>query len=93
MTRELWEETGVTATAIRPSTFHEVIARGNDGALLAHYVIAVYCGCWLAGEARASSDAAAARFVSQSNLAGYPLTDGLADIVNRIANNSIHSCL
>ena len=53
----------------------------EDGACIAHYLIAVFCGRWLAGEPVPGGDELAARFVAIEDIddaARYRLTDGAA---------------
>jgi len=73
-TRELLEETGLTATAAVLIDVLDVIVRDPDGALRAHYLLTVYAGQWRDGEPRAASDAGDARFVPLAGLDEYPLT-------------------
>jgi|SRR5581483_5682168 len=81
--REVFEETGVEAEISALVDLHEVILRAGDGSLSAHYMIAVHCGRWRAGEPVAGSDAAAARFVPVADIDAYPLTDGAAALIRR----------
>jgi 8-oxo-dGTP diphosphatase len=81
--REVAEETGIEAAIHGLVDIHDVILRGADGALLAHYLIAVFCGRWRAGEPIAGSDASAARFVRIGDIEDYPLTDGAALLIRR----------
>jgi 8-oxo-dGTP diphosphatase len=84
--REVREETGVEAQLSGLVDIHEVILRGQGGMLQAHYLIAVFCGRWLAGEPLAGSDAVAASFVPISELDllhRRPLTDGAAALIRR----------
>lgn len=81
--REVREETGVEADVRGLLDVHDVILRGADGALLSHYLVAVFCGRWRAGEPTAGSDASAARFVRVGEMEGYPLTDGAAALIRR----------
>ena len=81
--REVREETGVKADIHGLVDIHEVILRGGDGTLLTHYLVAVFCGRWRAGEPLADSDASAARFVRIGDIEGYRLTDGAAAIIRR----------
>jgi 8-oxo-dGTP diphosphatase len=83
--REMHEETGVDADIAGLVDVHDVILRQPDGSLAAHYVIAVYCGRWRAGEPRAGSDAAVASFVPIADIDAYPLTDGAAQLIRRAA--------
>jgi 8-oxo-dGTP diphosphatase len=81
--REVREETGVAAELAGLVDVHDVILRGDDGTLRAHYLIAVFCGRWLSGEPAPGGDAAAARFVPIEGLDGYRLTDGAAALIHR----------
>jgi ADP-ribose pyrophosphatase YjhB (NUDIX family) len=81
--REVAEETGIEAAIHELVDIHDVILRGADGALLAHYLIAVFCGRWRAGEPIAGSDASTARFVRIGDIEDYPLTDGAALLIRR----------
>jgi 8-oxo-dGTP diphosphatase len=81
--REVREEAGIAAEITGLIDIHEVLLRDGGGDLLAHYLIAVFFGRWIAGEPVAGSDAAAARFVAIDALASYPLTDGAAALITR----------
>ena len=83
--RETREETGVDADIAGLVDVHDVILRRPDGSLAAHYVIAVYCGRWRAGDPRAGSDAGVASFVRIADVDSYPLTDGAAQLIRRAA--------
>jgi ADP-ribose pyrophosphatase YjhB (NUDIX family) len=62
--RELLEESGVIADLTEFVGFYEII-RENPAF---HYAVACYCGHWISGEASASSDALAVKWVSPSEL-------------------------
>jgi len=81
--REVREETGVTASLDGLVDIHEVIRRGAAGRLVAHYVLVVWCGRWVAGEPVAGSDAAAARFVPLDAIDALPMTEAAPDFVRR----------
>jgi 8-oxo-dGTP diphosphatase len=81
--REICEESGIEADLRGLVDIHEVILRRTDGALLAHYLITVFFGRWLAGEPSAGSDASAAQFVRIGDIEAYPLTDGAAALIRR----------
>ncbi|HWA50505.1 MAG TPA: hypothetical protein VG742_19710, partial [Dongiaceae bacterium] len=66
-----------------PVDTHEVLLRSPDGSLLAHYLIAVFRGRWLAGVPRAGGDAAEARFIAATDVHNYPLTEGAAALIER----------
>lgn len=81
--REVREETGVAADILGLIDIHEVILRDPGDTLVAHYLVAVHYGRWLAGEPVAASDAGAARFVRIEDIDTYPLTDGAAALIRR----------
>ncbi len=83
--RELDEETGVAADLAGLLDVHDVIMRGTDGALTAHYVLTVYWGRWSGGEPRAGGDSAQARFVPVAEIGRYPMTPGAAELIRRAA--------
>ncbi len=83
--RELHEETSVSAALEGLVDVHDVIARGSDGALRAHYVLAVYWGRWTNGEPRAGSDSASALFVPVDHIGRYAMTHGAPAIIRRAA--------
>lgn len=89
--REIMEETGVTARITGLVGMHDVILRGPEGALSAHYVLAVHRGVWVAGEPIAQSDAAAAQFVALADLRALPLTDGAEALIRAAAEASSHA--
>ncbi len=79
--RELLEETGVTADLKGIADVADVILRHDDGSLRAHYVITVFYGHWLAGEAIAGSDCRAVQWADPQALGGLNLTAGTAAII------------
>jgi 8-oxo-dGTP diphosphatase len=84
--REVREETGVESELSGLVDVHDVILRGSDGTLVAHYLIAVFCGRWLAGEPTPGGDEIAARFVPIEDIddsGRYRLTDGAAALIHR----------
>ena len=81
--REVLEETAVDADIDALVDVHDVILRNAEGALSAHYLIAVFCGRWRRGEPNAGSDASLARFVPMGDVEGLPLTDGAAALIHR----------
>jgi 8-oxo-dGTP diphosphatase len=81
--REVQEETGVIMQLHGLLDMQDVIIRDTSGQLTAHYVLAVYWGTTTDLLARASSDAADARFVPLDELAGYHLTQGASRLLKR----------
>jgi 8-oxo-dGTP diphosphatase len=80
--REVFEEACIRADVLGLLDIHEVLLRDADR-LLAHYLIAVFFGRWVAGEPVPGGDAAAARFLELGEVASYPLTDGAASLIVR----------
>ena len=83
--REVAEETGLGANLHGLADVHDVIVRDSDGSLVRHYVLAVFYGEAHAGTPRAGGDAADARFVTLSELASLPLTEGAEPLIRRVA--------
>lgn len=80
--REVLEETGLAATIKGLVDVRDVIYRGRDGTLDVHYVLAVYYGFATdVAEPVAQSDAAAARFVTFTELGAMTLTPGVGDAI------------
>ena len=75
--RELAAETGLMA---RLGPLAEVIEYIDDSY---HYVILDYLMTDPLGELRAGEDATDARFVAMEDLADYPTTDGLLEVLQR----------
>ena len=81
--REVREETGVAAELGGLVDIHEVMRRGARGRLLAHYLLVVWYGRWVAGEPVAGGDAAAARFVPIDAIGSLPMTEAAPELVRR----------
>jgi 8-oxo-dGTP diphosphatase len=81
--RETREETGVEADLAQLVDVHEVVLQREGRELIAHYMIAVYAGRWIAGEPVAGDDAAQARFVPIAQIDALQLTDGAARLIRR----------
>lgn len=79
--REVAEETGITAEIVGLADTHDVIIRNAEGALTAHYLLAVFYGRWVAGEPAAATDCADACFVPIEHVGDYALTDGAQRII------------
>ncbi len=83
--REVLEETGVEVRIDDVVEVHDVILRDHDGHLTTHYVISVFCGCWVAGEPRAASDVRQALFVDLNEVGSRRLTEGVERIIAKAA--------
>jgi 8-oxo-dGTP diphosphatase len=81
--REVREETRVAAELGGLVDIHEVVRRSARGRLLAHYLLVVWYGRWLAGEPVAGGDAAAARFVPIDAIGSLPMTEAAPELVRR----------
>jgi 8-oxo-dGTP diphosphatase len=75
--RELLEESGVTADLTQFVGLYEIIREKP----LFHYAIACYSGFWRSGEARASSDALAAAWVSPAELQGFDFAPNVSEAI------------
>ena len=80
--RELLEESGIRADLTEFVGLYEIIRETPAF----HYAIACYCGHWISGEASASSDALAVRWVSPSEL--YHL-DFVPNVLEAIARTRV----
>jgi ADP-ribose pyrophosphatase YjhB (NUDIX family) len=79
--REVLEETRVTARVDGLADVHDIILRGADGTISAHYVLPVFFGTWVHGIPAPASDAVAASFVPIDALAGLALTPDARRII------------
>jgi 8-oxo-dGTP diphosphatase len=77
--RELLEESGVTADFTEFAGLYEIIREKP----LFHYAIACYCGFWRSGEARPSSDALAAAWMSPMELHGLDFAPNVREAIAR----------
>lgn len=80
--RELLEETGLTACTLEPLTTHLVRINAAPDSPERTYEIAVFAGAAEPlAEPQAAGDAADARFISMADLAALPTTPGLEALV------------
>ena len=79
--RELAEETGITADLKALAGVRDVILRGDDGTVIAHHVLAVFCGLWARGEARPGGDCREVCWEDPATLDQLEMTDGAAEII------------
>ena len=87
-TRELLEETGVTAEPLHVFDAVDVFDRDDSGALRRHFIlIAVLCR-WVSGEPVAGDDAREARWVSLADLDAHALATsfGVAVLAHKAAD-------
>ncbi len=72
--REIREETGVEIRALDPVAAFDVIEKDATGRIRFHYVIVDLAAEWVAGEPRAASDAADARWVTAAEMRALPVS-------------------
>lgn len=80
LVREMREETGLEVEPLEVLTVFDRIERDGDRVVY-HYVIVDYLCRWLAGEARAASDALDAAWAAPADLARYDLPTKALEVV------------
>ncbi|WP_306140899.1 NUDIX hydrolase [Roseibium sp. MMSF_3412] len=81
--RELWEETGVEADLSEPVETFDSIQFDDNGKVLTHFILTVFCGALRSGKAVAGDDARALAWVRPEELDDRPTTPGTADRIRR----------
>jgi ADP-ribose pyrophosphatase YjhB (NUDIX family) len=81
--RELHEEVGVKAKLIGSLAPVEVIERDADGRVKLHIVVVAHAARWVSGEPRTGPEAREIRWVTERDIAGLPMTAGLAGILEQ----------
>ena len=84
--REILEETGVTIKAGEPIYAFDLIDQDSKGNILFHYVIVDLMGLYLNGKLKAASDASAAGWFSQTELASLTLNKTTQQLLQRYQN-------
>ena len=84
--REILEETGVTIKAGEPIYAFDLIDQDSKGNILFHYVIVDLMGLYLNGKLEAASDASAAGWFSQTELASLTLNKTTRQLLQRYQN-------
>jgi len=79
--RELHEETGVKAEIIRLMDTIEIIHKDKAGKVEAHFVLSVFAGNWIAGEAKAASDVSEVKWVNGKDHHDMKMTPGTSDFI------------
>ena len=79
--RELFEETGLEATALVSNRFHEIILRDDEGAVERHFVLALFAGRAARGAASAGDDATDVGWFTPDRLVELPLTGSTLKLV------------
>ncbi|MGO4704647.1 NUDIX hydrolase [Microvirga sp. 2MCAF38] len=89
--RELREEVAVEASLIGFIAPIEFIERDEAGRIKYHVVIAAHAAHWISGEPRTGPEAKEIRWITEQDVAGLPMTEGLPDILEKafaLARNS-----
>ncbi len=89
--REVAEETGLAVTLDGLVDVHDAIFRDGEGALRAHYVLAVFWGRCAEGTPVAATDVRNACFVPVSDIDGYRMTPGAQAIIRRAYERSLEA--
>jgi ADP-ribose pyrophosphatase YjhB (NUDIX family) len=83
--RELFEETGVTASILGFNGHVEVIRQDEAGRVERHFVVASFVGTWIAGEGTPGDEARRILWADPLDLGPLPLTPGLRPLLERAA--------
>ncbi|MES0880056.1 NUDIX hydrolase [Roseibium sp. SCP14] len=81
--RELLEETGVTASLAAPVETFDSIQRDEDDKVVTHFVLTIFSGEYVSGEAIAGDDAAAIEWVHPDETDNRPTTPGTPERIRR----------
>ena len=81
VTREVFEETGLTVEPVELAGHREVIVRDSDGRVERHFVILPFACRWRAGEPTPSDEVAEAIWVAPDEIANLKTTSGLSEII------------
>jgi len=79
--REVREETSLEIEPVALAGYREAIARDAQGQIERHFVILCFAARWLGGEPVLNEELDDARWLDPAELAAYPTTEGLAEIV------------
>lgn len=83
--REIHEETSLDIEPGPLAGHREFILRDERGRVLRHFVIMAFTAHWRAGEIVLNGELSEARWVVPADVAGFPATEGLAEIVDAAA--------
>jgi 8-oxo-dGTP diphosphatase len=81
--REVLEETGLSVEPLSVFEIFERIMPDAEGRTEYHYVLVDYICRVTGGTLRPGDDVSAARWVTRGELAGYKLTEGTLDVIER----------
>lgn len=83
--REVREETGVVARALRPAFVGDYVSREGEGRVRWHYVLIDVLCEYVSGEPAPATDAENARFVPLRVLGDYDVTPTAVEAIDRAA--------
>lgn len=83
--REVQEETNLVIEPGPLAGHREFIQRDERQRVLRHFVIMAFAAHWRAGEVVLNGELSEARWVIPTDVAGFPTTEGLAEIVDAAA--------
>jgi 8-oxo-dGTP diphosphatase len=81
VTREVFEETGLTVAPVALAGYREAIVRDGEGRVERHFVILPFAARWIAGEPVLNDELSEAMWLRPEELTGLTTTQGLAEIV------------
>ena len=87
--RELLEEAGVTAGALRLIAHVDIIHHDAVGRVLYHYTILDFVGQWVGGTAKAGSDVSAVAWAAVDNLEPYALSEDALRIIALAVSSAV----
>jgi 8-oxo-dGTP diphosphatase len=79
--REVHEETSLRIEPVALTGHREVIVRDAEDQIERHFVILCFAARWLGGEPSLNTELDDARWLDPVELAAYPTTEGLTEIV------------
>jgi len=85
--RELLEETGVTASLGAPVETFDSIQHDDDGRVVTHFILTVFCGAYVSGIPLAQDDAAELDWLLPEELETRPTTPGTPERIRRLLGN------
>lgn len=81
--REVFEETAIEAEILGLVDTNDVVIRGGDGELMAHYLLVIHFGRYISGSPVAGDDCVEARFIPLERIVDFKTTDRLAHFITK----------
>lgn len=86
--REILEETGLRVEPVRRFDIFERIMPDPQGRAEYHYILVDYVCKVVGGELRAGDDVSRAEWVARGDVAGYRMTEGTREVIERAFGNA-----